>query len=79
MIYIIKKPPWEIQGINKDKYQHGGYKEQQEILDHTIQEKKKWTSGGKWKQWEEGRKKRLRERRDYFRNHPDKNDDYSGV
>ena len=79
MIYILKKAPWEFSKTESEVYKHSGWKTQQKILDKTMEEKKKWTSTGAWKNWEEGRKKRLKERRDYFRKHQDKKDDFSGV
>ena len=72
--------PWEMGKLEHERYARAGYKEQQAILAKVMREKKKWTSSSrKWSNWEEGRKRALRERRDYFRNNPDKKDDYSGV
>jgi len=73
MIAIINKPPWE-RKIRPD----AGREEQERHIEEIISEKKKWKTG-KWARWERGRRKRLSERRDYFRKHPEKRDDYSGV
>ena len=74
MVVIINKVPWD-----KKIDPHAGREEQEKQLEGIIAEKKKWAGGGRWKNWEEGRKKALRERRDYFRNHPEEKDDFSGV
>lgn len=63
----------------KKAYDAGGHKTQQVIMEGVMDRKKKHTRGGRWRNWEKGRKKALRERRDYFRKHPDKKDDFSGV
>lgn len=63
----------------KEKYRDAGYGRQQDILDRVMDDKKKWTTDGKWANWEKGRKQRLHERRMYFRHHKDKTDDYTGV
>lgn len=67
--------PWDVR-INPDDNRF----EQQSKTEHIIAEKKKWTStSSKLARWEKGRKKRLFERRDYFRSHPKEVDDFSGV
>jgi len=67
--------PWDYQVLPTDNR-----KQQIEKTERIVEEKKKWTSTSrKWKLWEKGRKKRLFERRDYFRAHPEKHDDFSGV
>jgi len=63
----------------QERYKHAGWKEQQRILDKVKAEKAKWEKSGKWGNWERGRKKALSERREYFRRHPEKKDDFSGV
>jgi len=73
-MYIKVKPPWE-----KKIDPHTSGEEQRRQLDQIKEDKAKWSKSGKWRNWEEGRKKALRERRDYFRNHPEKEDDFSGV
>ena len=78
-ITVIKKPPWEMGKMERERYKHGDRKVQAKILDRVKMEKKRWAGDGKWKRWEDGRKKALRERRDYFRNNPDRHDDFSGV
>ena len=53
---------------------------QRQKTEAIVAEKKQWTSmSNKYAKWEKGRRKRLSERRDYFRSHPDKEDDFSGV
>jgi len=79
MVYIKEKPPWEMTRREKEEYKSGGHLKQQEILDEVLRRKKINTQMGKWARWEKGRQKALAERRDYFREHPDKKDDYSGV
>lgn len=55
-------------------------KDQEKTTELIVAEKKKWTqTSAKYRNWEKGRKKRLFERRDYFRAHPEKHDDFSGV
>ena len=74
------KAPWEMGKLAHERYARAGVVEQQAILDQVIREKKKWTSSSrKWRGWEEGRQKALKERRDYFRRNPDKKDDFTGV
>ena len=79
MVYIKKTPPWEMNQREKEEYASGNYKKQQAIMDRVMAEKKKWEHSGSWGSWERGRKRALRERRDYFREHPDKKDDFTGV
>ena len=72
--------PWELGKLEHERYAHADARTQQKILDGVVEQKKRWTStSSKWRGWEEGRKKALGERRDYFRNNPDKKDDHSGV
>jgi hypothetical protein len=79
MANIKVKPPWEMTTRQREEYASSGWKKQQDIIDQVKREKKKHTQSGKWANWERGRKKALSERRDYFRKHPEKRDDFSGV
>jgi len=78
-ITIREKPPWEFTRREKAEYETSGAEKQQDILDEVLRRKKQWTRDGRWKSWEEGRKRALRERRDYFKKHPDKKDSFEGV
>lgn len=71
---MVVKPPWEIKVNPEDSPDV-----QRRKVEQIVVEKKKWSRSGKWGNWEKGRRKALRERRDYFKEHPDKKDDYSGV
>jgi len=79
MVFTKTKPPWEMSRKEKEEYEHSGYEKQQKILDEVLRRKDQWAKTGKWANWERGRKKALAERRDYFREHPEKKDDFSGV
>ena len=79
MVYIKKTPPWEMSRREKEEYAHAGADKQQAILDKVLVEKKKWEHSGSWGNWEAGRKRALKERRDYFREHPNEKDDFTGV
>jgi hypothetical protein len=75
MVYFREDPPWK---TKMDPM--AGRDDMQKQTDHAeaIRDRE-MKVGGRWKKWEEGRKKALKERRDYFRKHPEKKDDMSGV
>ena len=75
MANVHSKPPWEV------KMRPDAPASEQQARTEQSQDikKREMARGGKWANWERGRKKVVAERRDYFRANPDKTDDFSGV